>query len=181
MDRIVFVDIDGVVADLLSEWLYRYNKDYDDDLLPRDITEWGIEKFVKPACGKKIFEYIENPNIYDDVKPIPLALEGIYTIREKFRVVFATTSTAGAMGRKYKWLQDWGFLDLGWKSTRDYIEIGDKSLLNENHILIDDNIENLERFSGYGFLFDAPYNRISHLPRLYDWSSFVIRRTIEGW
>ena len=38
----IAVDVDDVVADLITEWLKRYNHDYNDTKTPADITQWAI-------------------------------------------------------------------------------------------------------------------------------------------
>ena len=52
---IVAVDIDDVIISLVPTWLHLYNKDYKDNLSKNDITDWQIDKFVKPECGINIY------------------------------------------------------------------------------------------------------------------------------
>ena len=59
--KILAFDIDGVLADLHTAWLDEYNKDFDDNLTISYITQWEMDKFVKPECGKKIFNYLKRP------------------------------------------------------------------------------------------------------------------------
>lgn len=150
----IFIDVDGVVANLIEPWLEDYNRDFSDSLRPADIKAWDISRFVKPEAKQAIFKYIENPAIYDRVKPIPGALETVNYFRALgLRVVYATTIAPGTWGRKYQWLTDHGFIT----SSRDYIEIGDKGLLR-GEILIDDNIDNLSAFQGKRVKFSQPWN-----------------------
>lgn len=161
MTKIAFVDVDGVVADLGTAWLNRYNKDFDDNLTNDNILGWHTSQYVKPECGNKIYDYLEDPTLYDEVEPIPQSIYGITYLRaEGYRVVFATASVNGASGKKYRWLIDHGFLS-GNNSLNDYIEIGDKGLLYPgqfDNILIDDGIHNLKAFKGFGVLFQRPHN-----------------------
>lgn len=157
----IFVDVDGVCADLITPWLAWYNETWDDSLKPEDITEWRLEPFVKKECGKQIEEFLLKDFIYNSVKPIPGALEGIRMLREKgHRVIFATSETIGMGGRKLSWLIDNYFLDqdIGQRYFDDYIEVHDKGLL-AGHVLIDDNPDNIMAFKGIDLLFDQPWNR----------------------
>lgn len=168
--KIIFSDIDGFLGNLISPWLMFYNKDYEDNLSIEDIKDWNIHQFVKPSCGMKIYEYIENPKIYDYVMPIDGSTWGIKKLREfGFRIVFATHSTIGHAGRKFQWLRDFGFIE----NHEDYIECKDKSLLRGDY-LVDDYILNVKSFGRGGVLFTQPYNRqYLHTPRVNDWDEVV--------
>lgn len=162
----VFVDVDGVVANLYITWLELYNNEYKDNLTENGILEWGIEKFVKPECGLKIFKYIENPFIYDDVLPIPGALEKINFLKSLgFRIVYATTPAKNTYGVKYDWLTKYSFIE----SRNDYIEIHDKSLLLGDY-LVDDNLNTVKKFRGAGILYTQPWNkRFKYAKRANNW------------
>lgn len=161
---VVFVDVDGVVADLLSEWLRLYNIDYDDTLQAENVMDWDVSKFVRPECGDNIFTYLWNDDLYQGVQPIDGALEGIMALRDLgYRVVFATSCNLKMAGQKLQWLDDYGFLNMDKQGIcKDYIEISDKHLLLGN-TLIDDYHHNLNGFKGRRILFDASHNQdISH-------------------
>jgi 5'(3')-deoxyribonucleotidase len=152
-------DVDGVVADLHTPWLFRYNRDYNDDIKASDITGWGVHEFVKPKCGKRIYEYIEDPSLYEVV--FPTSNEALNTILKikllGHRVVYLTTSTLGSSGAKFKWLKRWGFLE----DMKDYIEVTDKNLIKAD-ILIDDRLETTEgwyRSGNFPILFKQPWNK----------------------
>ena len=164
----ILVDLDGPVANLLDEWLRLYNIDYDDDLLPGQIKSWDMVPYVRESCGKLIYEYLDG-DIYDGVKPVDGALDGIKKLRELgHRVVFVTSAPEGTGDAKYAWLKRHGFLDDG-KVSESYIEAHDKSLVRGD-ILIDDRVENIVRFPGETILWDAPYNRdITHGFRVKNW------------
>jgi 5'(3')-deoxyribonucleotidase len=157
---IVFVDVDDVCADLMPTWLSRYNKDYDDNLTRESMTEWSLLKRVKPECGEKIYDYLEDPTLYDDVLPIGGAFSGVECLRQRgYRVVFATSATNGAAGSKLRWLIRYGFLQENPKRTYpDYVEGYDKGLLLGD-VLIDDGPHNVQKFQGYSILMRRPHNQ----------------------
>lgn len=157
----VFVDVDGVAADLETAWLARYNEAYMDDLRPEDLGGWRMDDKVKPECGTKIYDYLEDPDLYDEVEPVEGALEGVDQLRRRgLHVVFATSSPNGSAGAKLRWLLKHGFLPaIRVGSTHpDYIEIHSKGLLRGD-ILIDDGPHNIQAFNGYAILFERFHNR----------------------
>ena len=164
--KIAAIDFDGVCGDLLTVWLMKYNKDYSDNLTPNDITDWNIHQFTKPECGLKIYDYIENPDIYDTVMPILGATTVVRRIRNLgYRIIYVTNSTNGTSGRKFKWLKEYEMIS----DLDDYIECKDKSLIKADY-LVDDYPLNITSFSGTGILFSQPYNARSwNTPRCNDW------------
>lgn len=176
---IVAVDVDGVLCDLMKVWLDRYNKDYDDNLTNESLTGWEIIPFVKPECGVKILDYIEDPSIYDDAPIIKDALDGIEYIRSYgHRVVFVTASTIGHAGRKLTWLTDHKFL----YDKKNYVEAFDKSLI-EAKILIDDRYENVFSFQSgekkIGYLFRQPWNKDYSFNEIVSWDRLIRDNSFE--
>lgn len=152
----IICDIDGVVCDLHTQWLSLYNFEYNDNLESKSVTHWDLHKFVKPECGMKIYSYLENAHIYDMVKPVNGALEGIINLRlAGNKIIYATKISKGHAMRKKEWLEQWGFLD----KSDQYVE-------SENHdkggleadIMIDDYIKNFDGFLGKKILFSQPWN-----------------------
>jgi 5'-nucleotidase len=170
---VIAIDVDGTIADLVEEWLHRYNVDYDDDLTPGDITSWDTSQFVKPECGKKIFQYLNDPTLYDDVLPIKDSLEVIAALRSAgHRVFFATATNTNQMVPKMLWLERHGFVNVEYGIVcKDYIPVQDKSLIRAD-LLIDDGIHNLEVFVRRKILFSQPWNKSdSEYPRACSWKS----------
>lgn len=161
---IIASDIDDVLVPFVPEWIRRYNIDYGDNLKVEEINEWSLLSFVKPKCGKKIYDYIEQPNIYDNLLPIEGSLKGINNLKKQgHRIIYATASTEGHAKVKYHWLKKYGFID----NINDYAELHDKSLIYAD-ILIDDRYDNVKNFRGLGILYRAPWNKNSPY---YTWMS----------
>jgi 5'(3')-deoxyribonucleotidase len=152
-NTVIACDVDGVIADVLTNWLARYNRDYNDNLKHDDITAWDTSIFVKAECGKKIFAYLDDPSLYDDVLPYPGALDAVKELKKLGRVVYATSSPAKSYGRKFFWLKEHGFLS----DQLDYFETRDKSLVRAD-FLIDDYYKNLDTFVGKKILLAQPWN-----------------------
>lgn len=168
---LVAVDVDGVVADLHTEWLRLYNDDYGDKLRPEDITKWNIHELVKPECGEKIFDYLRRSDLYSKVPAVPGAREGVAEIRANgHRVVFVSSAVLGSLDQKFKWLIDNGFLkNKGGKPESDLVFSHDKTLIKAD-MLIDDGLHNVREWE-YALLVDAPYNRENtNATRVYNWT-----------
>lgn len=179
MSKIIAVDVDMVLADLHTEWLARYNRDYNDNLIPQEITVWELEKLIKPECGFRIFEYLFQQDLYKNIKPIPGALDGINEIREAgYRVIFATSCVPDTAGNKVRWLVENGFMPENKKGDyKDFIDVNDKSLVYAD-VLIDDKIKNLDNFKGMPICFDQPYNKNTQHRRLLSWSSMNVKNLL---
>jgi 5'-nucleotidase len=141
--RRAVVDVDGVCANLIGEWLRWYNLDYGESLSVKKVTSWEIHNFVLPKCGTKIYEYLKIPELYDGVVPITGAADGINEIRNMdFEIVFVTTA-----------LKQWGF------SPREelYVETPSKHLIRAD-LMIDDYHVNLRNFEKEKILFLQHHN-----------------------
>jgi 5'(3')-deoxyribonucleotidase len=165
---IIFVDIDGVVADLHKVWFERYNRDYKDDLMEMRVLSWDLHQYVKIECGKNIYTYLLDRHLYDTVEPVEDAVYYINKLRrDGHRVVFVTTSPWETMGTKFEWLNKHGFE----VSDNDYVEAKQRRFLRGD-ILLDDNLENCQEFHGYGAVYDKPWNQGKYPLRVKDWAEF---------
>lgn len=173
---ILAIDVDGVVADLHTTWLRRYNQEYGDIVQYEDIGKWRMQDIVKPECGEKIYDYIKDPSVYDDVKPIKGALEGVTALRNMgHRIVFASSCLMGTADAKWLWLNKHGFLksNLAHGTDKDWLAVNDKTLVRSAYLL-DDKYENISTFPGIGVLFDQPWNRNKKwYLRAHSWPEFV--------
>lgn len=180
MTRIIAVDVDGVCADLHAEWLKRYNAEYSDDLTVSRIAQWDMVPAVKPECGKKIYKYLNDPDLYANVPVIEGAHDGITALRDDgWRVVFVTSCTKGMADQKWDWLERHCFLAPTKGQSADLIIAHDKSLIRAD-ALLDDYDGNLGSWMRRGILLDAPYNRaaIGAWTRIRKWSE--VPRALAG-
>ena len=172
----ILIDVDGVVAELDSEWLRRYNQDYKDHMTKKDWTSWGIHNLVKPECGTKIYEYLWMDDLYNNVLPIEGSLFGVQHLRSMgHRCVFVTS---GIQPAKIRWLFNQGFLTSKiWQSDPDVAIVNDKSLIHGD-VLIDDRPKNiddfLKNFGSDAILFDQPWNQEYHdVKRATSWNDVL--------
>lgn len=174
---LIACDVDGVVADLSAEWYRRYNLRYNDDLTPARVTDWDTSKFVKPECGKRIFEILNEPDLYAAVPEIQGAREGVAALRAAgHRVVFVSSCVVGAMDQKYRWLLEHGFVEGAMQGgqSKDVIFAHSKDMIRAD-LLIDDGPHNVEAWPGTAILVDGLYNR--HVRT----SGFLDRHRASDW
>lgn len=156
-------DMDGVISDLEPAWLARYNKDYGDTLTPEQITDWDLTSFVKPACGRRIFDYLTDPTLYEEVKPYADAQQGVQNLRKLgHNVIFTTACTFGMVDGKAHWLVRYGFTDPQPFSRLPYdlVAIQDKAHIRA-HLMIDDGPHNVTQWLDTGrpaILVQRPHN-----------------------
>lgn len=113
MSDVALLDMDGILGDLMTPWLARYNAEYGDCLTPAVIRHWDLDRYVKPECGRDIYRYLRDPQLFRDLAPVPGAVAGVHALREAdvpLRVVSA--AHPGLHAAKRDWLAEhfgeWG-------------------------------------------------------------------------
>ena len=170
MKPILALDVDGTTGGLHPEWLQRYNRDYNDTMTVSQIKAWEIHKFVKPECGKHIYDYLQDPSLYDNVKPIDGAVEYVDCLRPMYEIMHVTHATTGHKGRKLRWLMEHKLIMPGER----YLEQENKSLVPAD-FLVDDYDKNVRDFrgngnKGVGILFGQEWNK-----------EFIELNRVDGW
>jgi 5'(3')-deoxyribonucleotidase len=135
---------------------------------------------VKPECGLAIYDYLSDPDLYDNIRIPSKTVNTINRIKayNNIRVVFLS---AGIHIGKYNLLKKYGLVE----SERDIIVASDKSLVYGD-MMVDDYEENLFAFhrrnpKGFAMLFDAPHNRSVEMTRVKNWDdifSLVVNRVL---
>lgn len=59
---IILIDMDGVVADLLSKWLAAYNATFNDTLMEKDILSWDLHKYATRCSAQQFYSLIDEPD-----------------------------------------------------------------------------------------------------------------------
>ncbi len=179
---IVGVDMDGVVCDLHQPWLAAYNADYPEAPLRReDCYLYDLSKLVASKCGRRIYNYLNEDDLYATAPALPGALEGVRALRAAgCRVVFVTSTGRALAGQKRAWLEREDFLETGHGHDGphdDLINMSDKGLLRAD-ALVEDNPKQLRRFQGsLKILLDQPWNQpesqaegLEGMLRVYNWT-----------
>ncbi|ASS77243.1 5'(3')-deoxyribonucleotidase [Tumebacillus algifaecis] len=162
--------MDSVIVDLMSEWFRRYNEEHDDDLTVERIMCWQTEKYVKPVCGKKIYEYLDAPGLFRGLQPLPDAVAVLERLAKAYDLLIVTSSRTFAYTEKEQWVAE----HLPFLSKENLIFAHRKDMVRGD-LLFDDAPHNLEAFAATGRLavaMDYPYNRSVKVPRVSGWLEF---------
>lgn len=154
------VDLDTTLNELEITWLERYNADYNDCLTVENMIDWDVSAYVKPECGYKVYDYLDEPGFFRNLGIKPGAREGMQFLWEHFEVYIVSAAHPNTVADKWGWIQE----HLPFIPYEHFIALSRKDLLKLDY-LIDDGPHNIEQFSGTGIVFDMPYNR--HLPDRY--------------
>lgn len=152
----VFVDMDDICVDLLSEWLKVLNS-YP-NVVPKteeEIVSWNIELAYPTLTRNQIYQPLCQKDFWERVQPIKDAYKYLKLIKEKGHEVYiATASYPDSYAVK---THNCLFKHFDFIGPKDVICINDKSLL-DGDILFDDYHENLRNFKGVKVLRNRPYN-----------------------
>lgn len=168
--KTLLIDMDSVIVDLMSEWHRRYNEDYGDDLTVERVLCWQSEKYVKPECGLKIYDYLDQPGLFRNLKPLPHALEVLERLSGEYDILIVTSSRTHAFTEKEQWVDK----NLPFIGKHNLIFAHRKDMICGD-LLFDDAPHNLSAFARTGRMsvaMDYPYNREIDVPRVRSWLEF---------
>lgn len=151
----ILIDLDGVVADLHAKWIRVYNDEWGDDLTKaRALLTYDLHEHVRPECDRKIYELITRPSFFDDLEPVPGAVEAVRALGDRHEVLICSAPACADSARaKIEWVAR--VLGL----SRKQVILTHRKELVEADVLIDDSPENLLAFRPGGRVaFGYPYN-----------------------
>ncbi len=157
--KTLLLDLDDTLNQLLPTWLKFYNHDYKDNLQLEDIKTWDIYNYVKPSCGKKIYEYLLLPDLFRDLGIQPHAYEVTKWLQQYVNIYIVTAYIDKTCVDKVVWMKK----HLPHIDTKNIVFCNDKSLLKAQYI-IDDGAHNILDYHktnpcGLPIIFDKPWNR----------------------
>ena len=140
----ILIDVDGILCGTHQNWIDWYNDKYDDHLMIEDLV-WKLDEVVKPECGENIYDYIRQTNIYEDIPPLPGAIEAVQSFIDIGHRPVILTNPAGGYATipdKGMWLDKYLPVEM---SRADIIYTKLKSLIKAD-VFIDDSPDNLLRY-----------------------------------
>lgn len=153
--QIIAVDVDWVLAKLVTKWLLVYNTIFNDNLTINDVVSWNMKQIIKEEAKPYMNNILNLPGFYRDLDVVDDCVRVLEKLSENYEIIFVTDPfTKEALKSKFEWLQE----HFPFISTRNYVFTGNKSVILADY-LIDDGVHNFEGFKGIPLLFDAPYNR----------------------
>jgi 5'-nucleotidase len=168
---IAILDMDGILADLLTPWLARYNADYDDQLTVADVTAWDLHTLVRPACGRHVYRYLRDPELFRHLPVVPGAPAGVRALRAQgWEPVIVTASSPALHAAKAAWLAE-HFPDI----PRDHLVFCSVKHWVPGDVFVDDAPHNLLPYRTHHptaqvLALAYPYNRSVPVPRYASWA-----------
>lgn len=152
----IAVDLDSTLNNLDEVWILQdYNNMYNDNLKAEDMVEWNTHNYVKPECGRKVYDIINQPGYFRHLGFRDIwTEEGFSWLIQHFDVYIVSSCTPQSIIDKVEWLKEkFPLFDTG-----RFISCHHKGLINTDY-LIDDGPHNIQDFKQKGVLYDAAYNK----------------------
>ena len=167
----LLLDMDSVCADLLTVWLYEYNKTYDDNLTADKIVTWDWAHLTKCAAAD-LYKLTEKPGFFRNLPVMPGAIEVTTRLQQKGHIMFFVTAvpytTPTALYDKSQWVIE----HMPHIGPKNVIAAHKKDMIRGD-LLLDDSPRNLSEFGKIKVAYDYPYNREAKADyRIRDWFEF---------
>lgn len=162
----LLIDMDSVLADLLSKWLVVFNADRGSskELLEAEITSFGFDGVLSARDKKRLFSYLDIPGFFADLPVIPGSQKVLKALKEDGHDVVIVTSPPSMTARAKDVIVDkltWLHHNFPFLNKADVVFTKRKGLVL-GHLLFDDAPHNLIDFNAAGGLtvaMDYAYNR----------------------
>lgn len=177
MKTTLLIDMDSVICDLMTDWHELYNRDYNDHLTVEKLKCWKSENYVKKECGIKIYDYLDTPGLFLNLKPLKNSIDVLSRLHERHRILICTSSGTYAYTEKEKWVVK----HLPFIGRENIIFSHQKDMIRGD-LLFDDAPHHLEAFkksNRVAVAMDYPYNRNVDVPRVKNWLEF--EQFIKKW
>ena len=153
-NRKLYLDIDGVVADLWSA----AQKEFGKPLVPR----YSLEETFPHASDEHIAYWLDSPKTYQRLDPVPGAVEGIQALKHAgWQVKFITARPAFVQVATEVWLKKHGLIANINQVTYVIKDIYIPKEGDQFDAAVEDNLDHarlLGEYCGCVFLFNWPYN-----------------------
>lgn len=166
MKKVLAIDVDGVLADLIPRLVETVNECEGDNVSADEINSWNLGRYFK--CGNKVYNYMDYslfrtlPVIKDAQRVVKLLSEEYFTF-----IVSSATNNFDSLKAKMEWLEE----HFPFIPASNIVLCGSKSIIKCD-ILIDDSPRNLIDVSdAYGILFNAAHNKLEdRFTRAMNWN-----------
>lgn len=154
MKKVILIDIDDTLWDLLTPWIDCLNKAHNLDINVCDCQGWDMEGLFPTLTKEQIYEPLHGDSFWNGVKPINGAQEYVKRLLDEGYDIRICTATSyrGCKGKIEHFLSLFPFID-----PHNIIMCYDKQLIN-GFILVDDYVGNLRGGNYHKILFSAYHN-----------------------
>ena len=150
----ISVDMDGVLANVYSQFISMHAADFGKILLPEDMNG-KLEAEAFPNERK----YVTSPGFFINAPVMENAFDVLQKLNERYQVfiVSAAMEFPASLTEKHQWLNE-HFSFIQWQQM---VFCGSKQIIKAD-LMIDDHFKNLDYFSGETFLFTQPHNILAN-------------------
>ena len=150
MSQQILVDMDGVLADVYSQFINL------------EFKETGIKRDIESLYGKteedaftNYLKHARSIDFFRKAPTVPYSIEGLNYLNNKYKVLIVSSATEfpNSLKEKLEWLNEF-YPFISWKQM---IFCGQKDSI-KGDIMIDDHPKNLNCFTGKKILFTQPHN-----------------------
>jgi len=179
--KIIVVDVDDVLCDLVASAIPVINSLYDCNLSRTDIRMFEMDRIVgvkKGGFDKDVFQRID----YSKMQLIEGAAEGLAQLASRFRIVVATSRPPELYSKTEEWLVDNALTFHAFMSVQetDSTVVKKSDLYPMAEVVIDDDLREVIAASDFAkvtCLLDAPWNHSINAQgrflRCRDWKEIV--------
>ena len=156
MKQRIAIDMDDVMADTHAKFIRLYLEGEMPRYTLEELKEKSFHELFDEHEYQSISQRVYEPGFFRDIPVMEGAQDIVADLMARYEIFIATAAQEfpNSLREKWDWLQEY-FPAISW---RNYVFMGDKSILNTAY-LIDDMPRNLRTFQGKGLLFDALHNR----------------------
>lgn len=173
----VIVDMDEVLANFVSHVLGRWNMTNMTKFTREDINSWQMEETLGPGSYRVIENWISRPGFFENLDPMPGAVEGFKKLMDMGHEIVICTSLAPEISNGYDGKRRWMHRHWPTFNLNNFICTSKKHMLKAD-VLIDDASHYLKawREAGnvQGVIMDARWNRdLDIFPRARNWQDIL--------
>lgn len=153
------LDLDGVLADVVTPFCEILSKENDFSFKPLDVTDYNFVKCVPPHLMQPALKLIKNPDLFKQVKPFTEAPKFVRELSENNSVYIITSRPSNLTELTGEFVQTYFPTIKGIFFNR---KKGPVAKQLKCRAFLDDYPKNIEEISHYrikSFLLDTTYNR----------------------
>lgn len=185
----IIVDQDEVLADFVGKVLRRWNAINGTNFNKEHIHAWRMEEILgRDALGRSaeglIDEWMQEPGFFEDLEPLPGAIEGFTRLQAMGHDVIIVTSVPEVAKNAFDGKRVWVRKHLSKLSMKNFIACSRKETIDAD-MIIDDGLHNIDAWlnagKGNAVIFDRAWNRPYPRPatRVADWADLM--QLFESW
>lgn len=139
---IILIDLDGIVVDLLPNWIKEYNNLSGDSLSIEMVNDWSLGNVIKKENKKLLYQVFNKEGFFKTLPPIEGALETLKRLSKRHELYVASAAEhPHVAAEKLHWI----------KNNMPFISLKKVFLGHDKYILrgdcfIDDRKLNLENY-----------------------------------